>query len=243
MAVEPCRSRLFDGDCRRRDKAHGIRPSITDWKPLSGIIPPLGEASWQAEFGLKEFPGVAELFPDMDLNGFKFIFFFEWTHRLGRLIGAATLLPLVYFWMKGLSAPWLQAKASWRPSYWELCRALSAGGWSNPGSRPGRSRARAPAIHLLLASLTFAALVWLAASLNGPDAKSRHRNCPPVVCGRHRPARAAAVGLGALVAGLRAGRAFNTWPLIDGYFWPPLDKLFLISPLWANFLDSNSSTG
>jgi cytochrome c oxidase assembly protein subunit 15 len=46
------------------------------------------------------------------------------------------------------------------------------------------------------------------------------------------------IGLGGLVAGLRAGRAFNTWPLIDGYFWPPLDKLTLLTPLWRNFLDN-----
>lgn len=57
--------------------------SITEWKPLTGIIPPLSLAQWQAEFeNYKRIPQYAQIFPDMDLSGFKFIFFFEWSHRL-----------------------------------------------------------------------------------------------------------------------------------------------------------------
>jgi heme a synthase len=96
------------------------------------------------------------------------------------------------------------------------------------------------AIHLLLASVTFAALVWVAASLN----HGRPEIASPIFRGLKWFAAATVllvivqIGLGGLVAGLRAGRAFNTWPLIDGYFWPPLDKLIVLTPSWRNFLDN-----
>ncbi len=86
--------------------------SITEWKPISGIIPPLTEADWYSEFAhYKQIPQYSEVFQDMDLKGFKFIFFWEWSHRLlGRLIGAATFLPLVFFWAKGLLTHGLKIK-------------------------------------------------------------------------------------------------------------------------------------
>ena len=86
--------------------------SITEWKPLAGVIPPLSSAEWLAEFeNYKKIPQYAQLFPDMDLHGFKFIFFIEWSHRLlGRLIGAAMVLPLIFFWAKGLLPPGFKPK-------------------------------------------------------------------------------------------------------------------------------------
>jgi cytochrome c oxidase assembly protein subunit 15 len=216
--------------------------SITEWKPLTGIIPPLSKADWLAEFeNYKKIPQYAQLFPDMDLTGFKFIFFFEWGHRLlGRLIGAATLLPLLYFWAKGLLPFGFKPK---------LLGVLSLGalqgfvGWwmvkSGLIDRVEVAQDRL-AIHLLLASVTFAALVWLAASL-----KTRGDHLPAGIlpglkwfAGGTVLLVLLQIGLGALVAGLRAGRAFNTWPLIDGYFWPPLDKLTLLTPLYRNVLDN-----
>jgi cytochrome c oxidase assembly protein subunit 15 len=216
--------------------------SITEWKPLTGIIPPLSPAKWLAEFeNYKKIPQYAQLFPDMDLRGFKFIFFIEWSHRLlGRLIGAAMVLPLIFFWAKGLLPPGFKPK---------LLGVLALGalqgfvGWwmvkSGLSDRVEVAQERL-AIHLLLASLTFAALIWLAASL-----KSRAVQIPERRLSGLRWFASGMVllvllqiGLGGLVAGLRAGHAFNTWPLIDGYFWPPLDKLTLLSPLWRNFLDN-----
>jgi len=216
--------------------------SITEWKPLSGIIPPLSHADWLAEFDhYKQIPQYAQLFPDMDLRGFKFIFFFEWGHRLlGRLIGVALSLPLIYFWAKG----WLPK--GFKPKLLGLL-ALGAlqgfvGWWmvkSGLSERIEVAQERL-ATHLLLASATFVALIWLATSL-----KTRRDPVP----GHVRPLLnwlACAtlllvllqIGLGGLVAGLRAGQAFNTWPLIDGYFWPPANELFLLSPVWANFFDN-----
>jgi cytochrome c oxidase assembly protein subunit 15 len=216
--------------------------SITEWKPLTGIIPPLNLAQWHAEFeNYKRIPQYAQIFPDMDLSGFKFIFFFEWSHRLlGRLIGAAMAVPLIFFWAKGLLPLGFKPK---------LLGVLMLGalqgfvGWwmvkSGLSDRVEVAQERL-AIHLLLASLTFAALVWLAASLNRRDAEIT----APVLSGLKWFAGGTVlfvllqIGLGALVAGLRAGRAYNTWPLIDGYFWPPLDQLTLLSPVWRNVLDN-----
>jgi len=216
--------------------------SITEWKPLTGVIPPLSPAEWLAEFeNYKKIPQYAELFPDMDLRGFKLIFFFEWSHRLlGRLIGAAMVLPLIFFWAKGLLPPGFKPKL--------LCvLALGAmqglvGWWMVKSGLSDRVEVAQDrlAIHLLLASLTFAALVWLAASLKSRGAQIPERRLQGLrwFAGGMVLLVLLQIGLGGLVAGLRAGRAFNTWPLIDGYFWPPLDKLTLLSPLWQNFLDN-----
>ncbi|MGH6834777.1 MAG: COX15/CtaA family protein [Methylocella sp.] len=216
--------------------------SITEWKPLTGVIPPLSQAEWLAEFeNYKKIPQYAQLFPDMELSGFKFIFFFEWSHRLlGRLIGAAMVLPLIFFWAKGLLPP------SFKPKLLFVLAlgALQGGvGWwmvkSGLTERVEVAQERL-AIHLLLASVTFAALVWLAASLKRSVAQIPQRRSPGLrwFAGGMVFLVLVQIGLGGLVAGLRAGQAFNTWPLIDGYFWPPIDTLTLLSPLWRNFLDN-----
>lgn len=216
--------------------------SITEWKPLAGVIPPLSQTAWLAEFeNYKKIPQYAQLFPDMDLSGFKFIFFFEWSHRLlGRLIGAAMALPLIFFWMRGFLPPSFKLK---------LLGVLALGalqggvGWwmvkSGLTERVEVAQERL-AIHLLLASVTFAALVWLAASLKRRAAEIPEPRLPGLrwFAGGMVLLVLLQIGLGGLVAGLRAGRAFNTWPLIEGYFWPPREKLTLLSPLWRNFLDN-----
>ena len=216
--------------------------SITEWKPLSGIIPPLSKSAWLAEFeNYKKIPQYAELFPNMDLNGFKFIFFFEWTHRLlGRLIGVAMVLPLIYFWIRGQLPP------SFKPKLLGVL-ALGAlqgfvGWWMVKSGLAGRVEVAQErlAVHLLLASLTFAALVWLAASLRIRAGELPRRILPGLkgFAGTMVFLVLLQIALGALVAGVRAGRAFNSWPLIDGYFWPSVEKLMLLTPLWRNFLDN-----
>lgn len=216
--------------------------SITEWKPLSGVIPPLNQAAWLAEFeNYKKIPQYAQVFPDMDLSGFKFIFFWEWSHRLlGRLIGVATVLPLVFFWAKGLLPPGFKPK---------LLGVLALGAlqgfvgwWMVKSGLVGRVEVAQErlAIHLLLASVTFAALVWLAASLKERRPKLSERVLPSLrwFASAFLLLVLLQIGLGALVAGLRAGRAFNSWPLIDGFLIPPLEKLTLLEPLWRNFLDN-----
>jgi cytochrome c oxidase assembly protein subunit 15 len=216
--------------------------SITQWKLLSGVMPPLSEADWLAEFeNYKKIPQYGALFPDMDLAGFKVIFFWEWSHRLlGRLIGLAAALPLIFFWAKGMLPPGVKPK---------LLGVLALGGlqgfvgwWmveSGLSERVEVAQERL-AIHLLLASATFAALVWLAASLNARKAELDESELPGLrwFAGAFGVLTLLQIGLGALVAGLRAGRAFNTWPLIDGSYIPPLEKLAAIEPWWRNFLDN-----
>ena len=197
--------------------------SITEWKPLTGVIPPLGAADWQAEFdNYKRIPQYSEVFPNMDLAGFKFIYFFEWSHRqLGRMIGVATVLPLIYFWARKMLL------ASLKPKLIGVL-ALGAlqgfvGWWMVKSGLAGRVEVAQErlAIHLVLASLTFAALVWLASAQRR---KAPAIPAPPPALLALAIALVvgilAQIGLGALVAGLRAGRAYNSWPLTEGRLFP-----------------------
>jgi heme a synthase len=203
------------------------------------VIPPLGAADWQAEFdNYKRIPQYSEVFPNMDLAGFKFIYFFEWSHRLlGRMIGVATILPLIYFWARKM------LPASLKPKLIGVL-ALGAlqgfvGWWMVKSGLAGRVEVTQErlAIHLLLASVTFAALVWLAAAQRR---KAPAIPAPPpaflALAIALIVAVLAQIGLGALVAGLRAGRVYNSWPLRR--LIPPLDQLTLLQPLWRNFVDN-----
>lgn len=215
--------------------------SITEWRPIAGVLPPLSHAQWLEEFAkYKEIPQYKELFYGMSLNGFEFIFMWEWSHRLlGRLIGVAFAVPLIVFWLRGM------LPASLKP---KLLGLLAVGGfqgfvgwWMVTSGLVHRVEVAQQrlAIHLLLASLTFAALVYLAASL-----APRRGEAPPAVARLRRFATVIVIAiflqifLGALVAGLRAGRAYNTWPLMDGHFLPPSDVLFALEPFWRNFTDN-----
>ena len=213
--------------------------SITEWKPVTGILPPLHRSQWLAEFEkYKQIPQFAQLAPDMTLQGFKFIFFWEWGHRLlGRLIGVVFALPLLWFALRRQ----LPEKFGWKLAGL-LCLGGLQGfvGWwmvkSGLSVRVEVSQYRL-AVHLLLASLTFAALVWLATSLK-----------PARETGNGWRWLASAIialvfvqiGLGALVAGLRAGLVYNTWPLMDGAFVPPASQLFSLSPVWTNWFENHT---
>ncbi len=213
--------------------------SITEWKLVTGILPPLSEAAWLAEFeAYKRIPQYSELFPTMSLSEFKFIFFWEWGHRLlGRLIGVAFAGPYVWFWARGYLTTRMK---------WQFGAVLALGGlqgavgwWMVTSGLAGRVEV-APerlAVHLLLASITFTALVWLAVGLRPKAAEAAP--------GRLRVMSKALVGLtlfqiglGGLVAGSRAGLTYNTWPLMDGRFIPPSEHLFDMEPLWLNFLEN-----
>jgi cytochrome c oxidase assembly protein subunit 15 len=202
----------------------------------------LNEADWRAEFeNYKQIPQFAQVFPEMDQAGFKFIFFWEWSHRLlGRLIGLAAFLPLVFFWAKGALSNGLKAK---------LIGVLALGGlqgfigwWMVQSGLSGRVEVAQDrlAIHLLLASITFATIVWIAASLRPrrPKMFGFTRRILRVFAALTVLAVLTQIAFGGLVAGLRAGRAFNTWPLIDGQVFPSLEKLTLLSPIWRNALDN-----
>jgi cytochrome c oxidase assembly protein subunit 15 len=213
--------------------------SIVEWKPVAGTLPPLSEAQWTQAFeGYKTIPQYRELNAGMTLAEFKTIFWWEWSHRLlGRVIGVAYLLPFLWFLWRGVLS------ADLRRRLWLIfgLGALQGGvGWwmvaSGLSQRIEVSQYRL-ATHLVLALVIFAAIVWTLRRL---------ADRPPLLAS----ARLKITGvtllvltfvqlyLGALVAGLRAGKVYNTWPDIDGALIPSAERLFFETPWWRNLFDN-----
>jgi len=221
--------------------------SITEWKPVMGALPPLSATDLQAAFEkYQAIPQYRALNLGMSLDQFKTIYWWEWTHRLlGRLIGVAFLLPFLWFLWRGYVAP------AWRAPLWfifALGALQGAVGWwmvaSGLADRVEVSQYRL-ATHLVLACVIYVAIVWTAQRM---DRRSM-RTADDVLAGEGTfRLRAGAVVLlilvlvqlylGALVAGLRAGYIYNTWPLIDGAFVPDAARLFFNTPLWRNFFEN-----
>ncbi len=213
--------------------------SITEWQPVTGTVPPLSEQAWQAEFDkYKTIPQYQKLNRGMSLAEFKTIFWWEWTHRLlGRLIGAAFLLPFLFFLARGWVEPGLRGRL-W--AIFGLGAVQGAVGWwmvaSGLAERTEVSQYRL-AFHLTLACMIYVAIVWTADRLVVRPAV--------VVAPRLRVTANVLVGLvlvqiylGALTAGLRAGLIYNTWPLIVGEFVPKAMNLFFEQPWWRNFFEN-----
>lgn len=213
--------------------------SIVEWKPVTGTLPPLDEAQWTQAFeAYKAIPQYREMNAGMSLAEFKTIFWWEWSHRLlGRVIGAAYLLPFLWFMWRGALG------ADLRRRLWLIfgLGALQGGvGWwmvaSGLSHRVEVSQYRL-ATHLVLALVIFAAIVWTLRRLT-----QRPLSAAPA---RLRMTGVALVVLtflqlyfGALVAGLRAGKVYNTWPEIDGAFIPSAARLFFETPWWRNLFDN-----
>lgn len=213
--------------------------SIVEWKPVTGSVPPLSEAQWIDAFeAYKKIPQYRELNAGMSLSEFKQIFWWEWSHRLlGRFIGVAYLLPFLFFlWRGGLSGElkrrlWLlfalgalQGAVGW----WMVASGLS--------ERVEVSQYRL-ATHLVLALLIFAGIVWTVRRLADRPQISvpmRLRFTSVVLA----IVTFIQIYFGALVAGLRAGRAYNTWPQIDGAFIPSAERLWFETPWWRNMFDN-----
>jgi cytochrome c oxidase assembly protein subunit 15 len=197
--------------------------SITEWKPVSGVIPPLNEAQWLAEFEkYRRIPEYQLINKGMSLDEFKFIYFWEWIHRqLGRVIGLALALPWAWLAVRN------RLPDGYRPRIFGLVMLIGfqgALGWwmvaSGLETRTDVSHFRLSA-HLLTALLILAGLVWTAL-----DLKALARD--PAA----RPARLTGLSIavalilfvqllfGAWVAGLNAGLAASDWPLMNGRFFP-----------------------
>lgn len=213
--------------------------SITEWQPIRGVLPPLSHDAWVREFDrYKEIPQYSALFSNLDLSGFKFIFFWEWSHRLlGRLIGVAFAVPLIVFWARGALAGALKLKLVGVLALGALQGVV--GWWMVESGLVGRIEVAQQrlAIHLLLASLTFAALIWIASSL-APRGAERRARWQRILALAILFVTFAQIFLGALVAGLRAGRVYNTWPLMDGGLAPPAGVLTALHPFWRNLTDN-----
>jgi cytochrome c oxidase assembly protein subunit 15 len=213
--------------------------SITEWKPITGVLPPLTEADWLAEFEkYKKIPQYSQMFPDMELARFKTIFFWEWSHRLlGRVIGLVFALPLAFFWLRGVLDRGLKLRLLGVLALGALQGAV--GWWMVASGLVHRTEVAQErlAIHLLLASVTLAAIIWIATGLkprSDEGASKRLRFWSGALVG----VTFLQIGFGALVAGLRAGLTYNTWPLMDGVFIPDLSALTAMKPVWMNFVDS-----
>jgi len=196
--------------------------SITEWKPVTGAVPPLSAATWDAEFvKYQQIPEYQIVNAGMSLSEFKTIYWWEWGHRfLGRLIGFAFIVPLIFFLARGWVGRALGLKLF---GLFLLGGAQGALGWymvqSGLSDRVDVSQYRLAA-HLGLAVFLFAALFWTAMQVR--DGRDHLASYPGFSWG----ALALAIGvyaqilLGAFVAGLRAGRTYIDWPLMDGQFFP-----------------------
>ncbi|HEX7792313.1 MAG TPA: COX15/CtaA family protein [Afipia sp.] len=213
--------------------------SIVEWKPVTGTLPPLTEAEWNTQFeAYKTIPQYREMNSGMSLAEFKTIFWWEWAHRLlGRLIGAVFLLPFLWFLWRGVLSPDLKRKL-W--VIFALGGAQGAVGWwmvkSGLTERVSVSQYRLAA-HFMLALSIFSAIVWTLRRLRNAQvfaAPARLRITSRLLLGLVF----LQLYFGALVAGLRAGRIFNTWPQIDGGLIPSAERLFFEEPWWRNFFDN-----
>ncbi|MDF1599649.1 COX15/CtaA family protein [Mesorhizobium sp. YIM 152430] len=211
--------------------------SITEWKPIHGVIPPLSEAQWQEELEkYRQIPQYQQINRGMSLDEFKTIFWWEWAHRLlARGVGFLVAIPLAFFWLTGRLESHLKPK---------LLGLLALGGlqgfigwWmvaSGLSERVSVSQYRL-ATHLMLACLIFTATMVIARGLaphSAGPAPDRTRS----QAGWLLILVLFQIYLGALVAGLHAGMTFNTWPLMDGAFWP--GGLLVVEPVWRNFFEN-----
>ncbi len=212
--------------------------SITEWKPIHGVVPPLSAAEWDEEFALyQKIPEYEQVNKGMTVEEFKTIFWWEWGHRLlARSIGLIFALPLLYFWVSGRIE---------RRVKLPLLGLLALGGFqgfigwwmvsSGLAERVDVSQYRL-ATHLVIACLIFSGCVWIMRAL------APHSDDPvPSPAARKLAAALAVLSLfqiylGALVAGLDAGLAYNTWPLMDGALVP--SDLFVQSPAWLNLFEN-----
>src|SRR3954470_2619334 len=213
--------------------------SIVEWKPVTGTLPPLSETQWTEAFeAYKTIPQYRELNAGMNLSEFKTIFWWEWSHRLlGRVIGAVYLLPFLFFLWRGVLGSELKRRL-WL--IFGLGALQGAVGWwmvaSGLSQRVEVSQYRL-ATHLVLALLIYAAIVWTLRRLTDrprPAAPSRLKFTAMALLAL----TFVQLYFGALVAGLRAGRVYNTWPDIDGAFIPSAARLWFEEPWWRNLFDN-----
>jgi cytochrome c oxidase assembly protein subunit 15 len=211
--------------------------SITQWKPVTGVVPPLSHAAWVHEFDLyKQIPQYRIDNAGMSLTQFKGIYWWEWSHRLlGRLIGFAFLLPFLYFGWRGA----ITRKRMPRMIVLFLLGGLQgAVGWwmvtSGLEYRVSVSQYRL-AIHLGVAIILLGAILWTALEYLRP----KEAGAAPVRYAKWGLAFAGLIYmqmlLGALVAGLHAGLIYNTWPSMNGAFFP--SETFS-SPWWINIFEN-----
>ena len=215
--------------------------SIVEWQPLVGIVPPLTDRDWHELFEkYRQSPEYLQVNKGMSLEAFKGIFWLEYFHRLlGRLIGVVFFVPLLWFWRRRQ----IDRRLGLRLAGIFLLGALQGAlGWFMVASglidEPRVSHYRLTA-HLSLAFVIYAATLWIALDLLWPQPTA------PADATGTRVRRMAwwitatvcmMVVTGGFVAGIRAGKAYNTFPLMNGAIVPP--EIFMIDPWYLNFFNN-----
>jgi cytochrome c oxidase assembly protein subunit 15 len=215
--------------------------SITEWQPLLGAIPPMSDADWQDAFG--KYQTMTAQFhainPDMTVDGFKGIYWWEWGHRqLGRVIGVVFAVPFLFFWLTGRTTKKLMP---------HLLALFALGGlqgligwWMVASGVNSELTSVAPyrlMTHFGLALLIIAYCFWLWLEL-GSERREAGAGAKPWanaiiwVTGVQ-------MLLGALVAGLDAGRGYTDWPLMSGQVIP--EVMWSLDPFWRNFFENEAT--
>jgi cytochrome c oxidase assembly protein subunit 15 len=215
--------------------------SMVQWEPILGILPPLNPLDWQQAFALyQQFPEYKLQNSTMSLGEFKFIFWFEYAHRLlGRSIAVIFLLPFLFFLLQRKIGVTLAPKLV---AMFVLGGLQGLMGWymvkSGLVNLPHVSQYRLTA-HLALAIIIYAYMFWAALDLLNPRVGEISMRANRL-CRRLSLTIAVIVFItclsGGFVAGTRAGFAFNTFPLMNGNLIPP--GLFDLTPLWRNFFEN-----
>ena len=218
--------------------------SITEWRPLTGAVPPMTEAHWLEEFETyKQIPEFQIQNQWMQLEDFKVIYWWEWGHRqLGRVIGLVWFLGFMWFWLRR------QIPTGWTRRLvfvGALCGLLGAVGWWMVSSGLRGSMLDVAsyrlATHLGLAFVILGFLAWYMFLLGRSERDLMQAR-------RLKEAKLFGLStgwlhftflqiiLGALVAGIDAGRSYTDWPLMGGQVFPP--DAFILTPLWSNFFEN-----
>ena len=217
--------------------------SMVDWRPISGVLPPLGDEAWAEEFArYQESPQYKLVNQGMALSEFKYIFFWEYLHRvIGRIVGLICLVPYLWFLFRGQLERGLKYKGALLVL---LVGAQGLMGWymvkSGLVKDPEVSHFRLAA-HLSLAFAIFGLAWWMSLGLKplqkggGVSSFKRYRNWAILLLS----VLSLQIVYGAFTSGMKAGYGFNTYPLMGGDLMP--DALFSASPFWANFVSDKFS--
>jgi cytochrome c oxidase assembly protein subunit 15 len=213
--------------------------SMVEWDPVFGVVPPLNQAQWEDIFTkYRKSPEYRKINIGMDLDGFKSIYWFEFTHRLlGRSIGTLFLLPFLYFLARRMLTPRLIPRLAFAFVLGGLQGLL---GWymvkSGLVDQPHVSQYRLTA-HLSLALLIYCYLLWLLLDLLFPQQKS-----DTIQSGAKKASlfvftlAATTIVSGGFVAGLKAGFAYNTFPKMGDQWLPPAG--WILQPGWRNLFEN-----
>lgn len=218
--------------------------SITEWRPVTGALPPLDQATWLSEFEkYKQIPQYTLVNAGMTLEEFKRIYWWEWGHRqLGRVIGLVWAAGFLWFLLSRSIPP------GWTPrllGLGALGGLQGAVGWwmvsSGLGGQMVSVASHRLAVHLGLAFLILGLIAWYVMKLLRleRDLLQARRQRNPRLAGAALVLVGLGFGqilLGALVAGIDAGRSFPEWPLMAGSFFPP--DAFMLEPVWRNFTEN-----